>query len=82
MAKHSIEPTSDDETEGTGESLLKKGSRGDGGGAMSVGELGERVAEHVEFGDGGIQRAANLENQAGVNNVLAGGAPMNEAGGF
>jgi len=79
MAEKRVEPACDDEAERCGEGLLEERARGDWSVAISVGEICEGVAERIEIGEDWGEGAADLEDEASVHNVLAGGAPVDEA---
>ncbi len=81
VAEESVEPACDDEAEGSGERLLEKGACDDGSGAVLVGNGGEGIAERVEVGENHGGRGTKLEDESGVDDVLTGGAPVNEARG-
>ena len=82
MTEECVEPAREDEAKGSGERLLEESASDDGSVAMFVGESGEGVAEGVELGKNYVGCRAKLADQAGVDDVLARGAPMNEACGF
>ena len=52
-----------------------------GGAAMAPGQRGEAVDGLVEIGDEGVDGRPELEHQRGVDDVLAGRAPMHVARG-
>ena len=82
MAEKCVKPVCHDKAERSWERLLEQGSCGDGSAPVSVGESCESIAERVEIGKDRKECIANLQNETGVDRVLAGGAPVNEAGGF
>ncbi len=48
---------------------------------MAAGERGEGLDRAVEIRNQRVDRGAQLQHQRGVDDVLAGGAPMHVAGG-
>ena len=67
------------EPERHGHGVLHPGARHGGGAAMTRGERGEPCDGTVEVGDEGIDRRAQLEHERAVDDVLAGGPPMDVA---
>ena len=61
--------------------MLEEGAGDDGSGAVLVGDGGEGIAERVEVGENHRGCGTQLEDEGGVDGVLAGGAPVDEAGG-
>src|SRR5215471_8855809 len=82
MAKKCVKPVCQDKAERSRERLLEQSSRRDGSAPVSVSEFCECIAERVEIGKDRNKCIANLQNESGVDCVLAGGAPVNEASGF
>ena len=60
---------------------MEEGAGDDGSGAVLVGDGGEGIAERVEVGENHSGCGTKLEDEGGVDGVLAGGAPVDEAGG-
>jgi hypothetical protein len=81
MTEESVEPAGDDEAERGGEGLLQESAGDNRSGAVFVGEICEGVAESVEFGKDYDRCGTKLEDEGGVDGVLACGAPVDEAGG-
>ena len=50
--------------------------------AVASGERDEALDRDIEIGQQRVDRRAKLQHQRGVDDILAGGAPMHEAGGF
>ena len=61
--------------------MLEERAGDNGSGAVLVGDGGEGIAERVEVGENHRGCGTQLEDEGGVDGVLAGGAPVDEAGG-
>ncbi len=81
MAIHGVEPACGNEPEGGGQSLLHPGAGGDGSVAIFAREIGKRGGEAIGFRTDGVEGAASLEDEAAIDGVLAGGAPVDKARG-
>src|SRR6267154_950820 len=81
VAEEGVEPASGDRAERSGERLLEEGAGDDGSGAVLVGDGGQGIAERIEVGENHRGCGTELEDERGVDGVLAGGAPVDEAGG-
>ena len=79
VARNGVEPAGHDEAEGRGQSLLHPRTSDNGSGTVRFGERDESVAQTSQVLIDEFERAAHLQDAAGVDDVLAGGAPMNEA---
>ena len=62
--------------------VLQPGARDRGGAAVAPGERGEGLDGAVEIGDERVDRGAQFEHQRGVDDVLAGRAPVHVARGL
>jgi len=81
VAEESVEPACDDQAERGGERLLEQGAGDDGSGAVLVGGGGEGIAKRVEVGENHGGCGTKLQDKSGVDDVLTGGAPVDEARG-
>jgi len=79
VARNCVEPSSNDEAEGGGQGLLHPRASDNKSGTMFFGERDESAAQTSQVLIDEIARAAHLQNATGVDGILAGGAPVNEA---
>ena len=77
-----VEPSGNFQTQSYGAGLLQPGAAGEQSGLMRFGDFSERAGKLREFALQQIQSVAQLQDQAGINRVLAGGAPVDETGGL
>src|ERR1700751_5411253 len=82
MPRHRVQPSCGFEPEGGRHGLLQPGSGWHDGGAMGCGELGERAAQLIHICCDDVESVAQLQNEAGIDYVLAGWAPAHVAHGL
>ncbi len=76
-----VQPTGDLEPEGDRHGLLQQGASGQAGVALAFGQHRQIGAQGVQTRQQQIKRGAQLQHRAGIDDVLAGGAPVHPARG-
>jgi len=82
VAENGVEPTRDDETEGSRSGMLHPCSGHNGSGAMLIGESDEGIGETGKFCADEIENIADLQDESRVDRILAGGTPVNKTSGI
>src|SRR5437660_11073585 len=82
MTGHRVQPACGFGSESRRNSLLQPGSSWHYCRAMGGRKLNEGVAQTIQIGSDRIETIAQLQNEAGINRVLAGCAPVHVAHGF
>ena len=82
LAMNRVEPSGNFQTQSYGAGLLQPGAAGEQSGLMRFGDSSERAGKLRKFALQQIQSVAQLQDQAGINRVLAGGAPVDETSGL
>jgi hypothetical protein len=82
VAVHSVQPAGGLQAKCGGQCLLHPGARRDGSAAMFARQMGERGGKALGLFVNHVERAARLQDQAGVHGVLAGGAPVDKSHGL